>query len=482
VNDIDQRPRGWQDLRGRRNLARLVLVCLGVWLHAADGLMVATMMPRIIGDIGGARLVSWTISLYEIGSIVAGASGAFLCMRYGLRAAMTASALVYMVGCGISALAPAMWVMLVGRLAQGLGGGGLVALSFIAVSLLFSRALMPRVMAAVSALWGMSAFIGPLVGGAFADSHFWRGGFWFFAAQAAVLAACIGFGSALTSRDATVAGARRLPLWRVVVLSVGVLAIAAAGIDVSLPRTPLFMAAGFLFLALFLRMDGWREDSRLLPPQPVDARTGLGAALLMVLCFSAATIAASVYGPLLLTQLHGVSALTAGYIVAASSIGWSVMAVIVSGAREKHDGPLILGGMGVLTLSIVGFMLTVPHGPLWLVAVCAALEGIGFGMSWTFILRRVTVLAPVGETERASAALPTLQRLGYALGAAYVGIVANAVGIADSMDRTTAQAVGFWIFAACLPLAAIGLLSAWRFIRFGNASQAALPQAGTPPA
>jgi hypothetical protein len=196
----------------------------------------------------------------------------------------------------------------------------------------------------------------------------------------------------------------------------------------------------------------------------------------MVLCFSAATIAMSVYGPILITRLHGVSALTAGYIVAASSIGWSIMAVIVSGADEKHDGSLILGGMVVLTLSIVGFMLTVPYGPLWLVTIFAALEGTGFGMAWTFILRRVTILAPRGETERTAAALPTLQRLGYALGAAYAGIIANAAGIADSMDRATAQAVGFWIFAACLPLAAIGLLSAWRFVHLGNARQGAQGQ------
>jgi MFS family permease len=480
MHTIDHRPRGWQDLRGEGTLARLVLVCFGVWLHAADGLLVATMMPRIVGDIGGARLVSWTISLYEIGSIVAGAAGAFVSMRFGLRLAMVSAALVYMAGCAASALAPVMWVMLAGRLVQGFGGGGLVALSFIAVSLLFSRSLMPRVMAAVSALWGVSAFVGPLVGGAFADAELWRGGFWFFAAQAAILAACIGLGSALSSPNAQIEPPMRLPLWRLAVLSLGVLAIAAAGIEVSPALTPPLALAGLLLLTLFLRMDGLRNDRRLLPPRPVDPRTGVGAALAMVLCFSAATIAISVYGPLLITQLHGVSALAAGYIVAASSIGWSVMAVIVSGADERHDGALIFGGMAVLTVSIVGFMLTVPHGPLWLVTVAAALEGVGFGMAWTFVLRRVTALAAASETERAASALPTLQRLGYAVGAAYAGIVANAVGISDSMDRATAQSVGFWIFAACLPLAAVGLLLAWRFVRLANAKPALPEFTGAP--
>ncbi len=457
---------GWSALLASGNVGRLFLVCFGVWLHAADSLMVATMMPAIVAGIGGTHFVAWTIALYEIGSIAAGASAAVLSIRYGLGKVMTAAALTYMVGCGVSALAPEMWVMLVGRLAQGVGGGGLVGLSFVAVTRLFARTLMPRAMAAVSALWGISAFIGPLAGGLFADAGLWRGGFWFFAAQAAILAACLGSSSALRSAVGKPVIAGRLPVRRLAVLSLGVLAVAASGVHPSLVDTPLLVGAGIVLLGLFLRMDGRHEESRLLPLRPLNATNGVGAALRMVLCFSAATIAFSVYGPLLITQLHGVSALVAGYLVAASSIGWSVMSILVASAEERHDGALILSGMAVLTASIIGFMFAVPFGPLWLVLVCAVSEGIGFGMSWTFILRRVTALAPEGDTERASSAMPTLQQLGYALGAAYVGIVANAAGIGDRIDPAAAKAVGFWIFAASLPLAAIGLHAAWRFVSF----------------
>ncbi len=459
---------GWRTLLSQGNLARLVIVCFGVWLHAADSLLVATMMPDIVTDIGGARFVAWTVALYEIGSIGSGASAAVLAMRYGLRPAMTVAALVYLAGCAVSAMAPAMWVMLAGRLAQGLGGGGLAALSFIAISLLFSRSVMPRVMAAVSALWGIAAFIGPLVGGVFADLDLWRDGFWFFAAQALLLAVWIGVSRALRQPDGGVAAAARLPVWRLGVLSLGVLAIAAAGISIRPVATPLMVAAGLVLLALFLRMDGRREANRLLPRNPIDPRNGVGAALLMVLCFSSATIAFSVYGPLLLTALHEIPALVAGYMIAASSIGWSVMAIVVSGAKERHDGALILGGMGIITVSIAGLAFAVPHGSLFSVLVFALLEGGGFGLAWTFILRRVTALAPSGETARAAAAMPTLQQIGYALGASYVGIVANSAGFADRIARETAEVVGFWIFAACLPLALVGLYAAWRFVSFAG--------------
>ena len=456
---------GWGELRGVGNLVRLTIVCLGVWLHAADGLLVATMLPDIVADIGGVPFVSWTFALYEVGSVAAGASGAILAMRYGLRRAMTGSALVYAGGCAMSALAPTMPVMLIGRLAQGLGGGGLLALSLVAVSLLFSRALMPRVLAAISALWGISAFIGPLIGGVFADLDLWRGGFWVFAAQALLLAAMIAPARALDARREQPADAR-LPLVRLGVLALGVLAIAAAGIALSPVASPALILVGLALLGFFLRQDARRKGSRLLPRAPLDPRNGVGAALLMVLAFSAATVPLGIYGPLLLTRLHDISALTAGYVVAASAIGWSVMAIVVAGAPEKRDGALILAGMLLTLLSIAGFAIAIPFGPVWSAFIVAVVEGAGFGIAWTFILRRATALAPEGEVERVSAAIPTVQRIGYALGAAYIGIVANAAGMAGAASPASVRGVGIAIFSACLPLGAIGFFAAWRFVRF----------------
>ena len=84
-------------------------------------------------------------------------------------------------------VSPDMPMMLAGRLAQGLGGGSLVALAFVGVVRLFPIALVPRAMAALSLVWGVSAFCGPLVGGIFAELGQWRGAFFFFAAQSVFL-------------------------------------------------------------------------------------------------------------------------------------------------------------------------------------------------------------------------------------------------------------------------------------------------------
>lgn len=455
---------GWGDLLRSGSFSRLALICTGVWLHAADALMVATLIPSILSDIGGAALVAWTIALYEIGSIAAGAASALLSLRYGLQRVMTLAALLYGIGCIISALAPDMPVMLVGRLFQGLGGGGLMALAFVAINRLFLREHMPRVMAVLSILWGASAFSGPLVGGVFAELGIWRGGFWFFAVQAFALSVWIFFGLRdQASGEENHEG--RVPILRLLVLTTGVLAIAVAGIEVSLLWSPLLVLAGLAILAMFLRMDSRRHANRLLPLRPLDPRHGVGAALLMLFCFTASTIAISAYGPVLMTILFDTSALVAGYILALSAISWTVAAVVTSGAPERRDRWLIMTGMIVLTVSIVGFLYAIPNGPLSLIAVVAVLEGAGFGMAWTFILRRATAIAGDEDKDRIASAMPTIQRLGYAVGAAYVGIIANAAGFSDDTAPEIARSVGFWIFAGTLPLAALGLVAAWVFIR-----------------
>ncbi|NQU59091.1 MAG: MFS transporter [Rhodospirillales bacterium] len=454
----------WRELLGSGYGVSLMFVCMGVWLHAADSLIVATMLPSIIDEIGGVAFVSWTVSLYQIGSIIAGAMSAFLSMRLGLRRPMAGAALMFGLGCLVSAIAPEMWILLIGRLLQGFGGGGMVAMSFVAVSVIFPKRLIARAMAAVSTLWGVSAFLGPLIGGFFVEFANWRIGFWFFAAQA-VLFSCWILLAAKMNEKPTDGVTRKPPFVRLGILSTGVVLIAYAGIDITPLRSTLLIIAGLSCLLLFLHFDAKHDETRLLPFRPFDVRWPVGAALSMILAFSIATIAISTYGPILIIFIHGVSALSAGYIIACSSIGWSVVAVLVSGSPKKHDGKLIACGMLILTISIIGFYFSVPSGPIWLIAAFSLMEGAGFGMAWTFILRRTATLAPPHEMQRISAALPTVQRLGYALGAAYVGIVANAVGFEEITSSAEFAHASKMIFLSCLPFAAIGLIAMTRLVR-----------------
>lgn len=454
----------WREVVNRYYGAPLLLVSLGVWLHAADSLIVATMMPQIVSEIGGEAYVAWSVALYELGSIVAGACGALLVMRKGVRVPMMLAAVLFAAGCLVSAAAPTMPLLLFGRLLQGVGGGGLTALAFIAVATLFPARLTPRVFGIISVLWGASAFLGPLIGGVFVEYSTWRMGFVFFAAQAVGLALWIWLGIHITERKAVEAADTSVPFGRLTLLTLGVLMIAYAGIDVTLPRTPILLVLGLLCLLVFLWRDAGSGGSRLLPQKPFNLRTPVGSALVMTLTLAISAMGLATYGPLLMTIIHGYPAYVAGYVLASVAIGWSTAAIVLSGSPERYDRFFIALGLSMVFCSVAGLAYAIPLGPLPLIGGFAALEGIGFGTAWTFVLRRARRLADPDDVARLSGALPTVSRFGYALGASVCGILANAAGFSLNGSVDQAAHVARVIFLGNLPIALLGLFAMACFV------------------
>lgn len=453
----------WKKLLNSAYGPPLALVCLSVWLHAADSLIVATMLPSIVSDIGGAHLVAWSITLYLTASIVAGAASALLTMRFGLRIPMGLAATLFGLGCLLSAIAPTMPIMLSGRVLQGLGGGALVSMGMIATRLIFPSHILPKAMAATATLWGASAFLGPLLGGTFVAYANWRWGFAAFAAQAFALALWIALQK--LSISAQQSEATVFPWKRLCILTGAVLAIAYAGVEVEPFMTSLCLLAAVVLFLWFMRLDGQSGDARMLPNRPFDIRHPVGAALLMVAFFTIATVTGSVFGTLLLTKIHGVSAFTAGYVLACGAFGWTTAAFLVSNMPERMDGRLIAIGMLVVTASLVGSAIVYPIGPIWLIAMMSFMGGAGFGMAWTFVMRLATAHAEPGEVQRVTNAITTIQRLGYATGAAFIGIIANALGFSGEATASETATLARWLFITCLPFAAAGLIAMTGFVR-----------------
>jgi MFS family permease len=444
-------------LRGRGGT--VAVLCLGVWLHAADSLLTATVMPSAVEEIGGLAWIYWTIALYELGSIAAGFLAGLAALRLGLRNAMAGAALVYAAGCVASALSPDMATMLVGRLLQGLGGGWMLALCHVGMAQLFPERQWPKLLALISATWGVSALVGPLVGGAFATIGLWRGAFVAFGLQAIVFAALSFLLFPADRRGDAVS--MLLPWRRLALISVGVFAVLAIGIRPQ-PIVALALVAvgsGCLFLAL--RLDAMSAD-RLLPPHPFALTRPWGAGFLMVFTLSAATVSFTIYGPLLMESLYGATPFVAGLMIAVESVSWSMAAVVSAGAGPRLEAWLIRLGALAIAGGVLGFAIFMRTGPLTILLPWAALQGAGFGMAWAFILRRIVASVEQAERERTASAAPTLQMLGYALGAALSGVVANAAGLGAGVSPGAAERAAVWVFAAFLPLAAVGCWAAWR--------------------
>ena len=462
----------WSQLLKGPQFWPIVVLSFGVWLHAADGTLIATLLPTAIADIGGHRFIHWNMVLYNVGSIVAGAAAAALYTRFNLNRALILSALVYAFGCLVSAVGPTMTEMLIGRLLQGMGGGTLVALTLITISTRYSERYRPRILAFVSAIWGMASFLGPLMGGIFPEIGYWRLGFWSFAAQALLYCAAVHvvLRSPDTNDEMAAASPVALQTGRLTLFAVAALLLASAGVDVDFILTPLLVAASLVLFVLFCIVDGRSGANRLFPVQFLSFRSPLGAGILAIMAFSAATIAFTLYGPVILNQTLGLRPLAAGYMIALESVAWSLGAVFVSGLTGRPERLAVLAGGAFLAFGPFGLALSVGAGSTWLICSVLALQGCGFGLCFGPIMMRIMANAPPEEAARTSGALMPLQTIAYTAGAAIAGLFASASGFSEGLTLEAAQIASRWVFMGFVPLSLIGFVALIQLLRSDSGS------------
>ncbi|QUD86012.1 MFS transporter [Phenylobacterium montanum] len=454
-------PATWRELLSGDRLLRYALICAGTWLNAADTLMTATIMPSVARDIGGYAWFGWTVAGFLLGSILAGATAGRLSMRAGLRRALVLGGSTYALGCLISAIAPGIVVFLAGRMMQGVGGGWIAGLGYVAVTRLFPERLWTRALGGLSGIWGVATLMSPLIGGLFAQAGFWRGAFWLFGGQSLIYVAAVAL---LIERDRPRGTGETTPppLLQVTVLGGGIVAVASAGLTASTALASLLGLAGLGLMALFLRIDR-NAPSALLPRSAGDPGSPLGSGLAVVFCLSAASVSYTVYGPAMFQALHGASPVVAGYVLGCEAFAWTAAALLV--ASSHRAGAAIRVGAVLVTASIALLAFAVPRWGLIASAACGAGQGAGFGLCWSFIASRVTAVAGEGEQALASSSVPTTQMIGTAAGAAAAGAVANLFGFGAGITPERALTGGFWLFAGFAPLAILGCLAAWRFTR-----------------
>jgi predicted MFS family arabinose efflux permease len=453
----------WRELLTREYFPKLATMALALWLHASNSMLTATTMPSAVDEIGGLNLISWTFALYLAGSISAAASISLLVASMGLKQTMIRAALVFTGGCAIVALAPNMPVLLVGRVLQGLGGGGLIALVYVAQDRFFPNHLVPRTIAFLSSVWMMASFSGPVIGGAFATIGEWRMAYWAFAVQGLLLIPAVLYLLRGAEPEVNLVG-ERIPIVRLLLLSASILLVSISGAYYHPLGSPILILLGCLALALFVVRDQAAANARMLPAEVTDLTQAIGNGILATLLLCISIMSFVVYGPLILIELYHLTPLEAGFVVLLESLAWGSAAILFSGASPSTEPRLIRSGSAIVLLGLIALAFVFPRGLLWAVVAMVIFLNGGFGMMWGFIIKRIIAAAGTADKDRAASLLPITQQTGFALGAALSGLVANSIGLSEEPTVSELQSIAFWLFAGFLPVALIGNIMAWRFV------------------
>jgi EmrB/QacA subfamily drug resistance transporter len=161
-------------LSRRATLVALSGVLLGMLLAALNQTIVATALPRIVGDLGGMAHYSWVFSAYMLAATVTTPIYGRLSDVYGRRPFFVAGILVFMAGAVVAGTSGSMAQLIAGRAVQGLGAGALIPLAVATIGDLVPPSERGRWQGLTGAIFGFASVIGPTTGGWIADHADWR--------------------------------------------------------------------------------------------------------------------------------------------------------------------------------------------------------------------------------------------------------------------------------------------------------------------
>jgi MFS family permease len=448
---------GWSMLLRREWLGPLAVLLGGILLHSMNVLMLATVLPTIVGELGGAPLMSLPSTAFLASSIIAATCAGLGTATFGARNTYCVGAAVFAVGAIVIAFAPAMEWVVAGRFVQGFGGGLIAGVAYVLVRSTFPEAAWARVISLLSGMWSVAILVGPLAGGVFARLGLWRDSFVMVAAIAVVLA--LGAFRVLpAARAATTVHA--FPGARLALVCAAIAGSSSAAVAPSPVAKGLLIVLAVVFLAAMLRFDR-RASAPLLPSDAFSFVTPSGLGLWLLVLVAVAYSPLQIFIPVFLQSLHGLDPLSAGYGVACASLGWTAASLLAAGANERWRGRLIVLGPLIMLASLVAAGVLADVSALLLSGAILGI-GIGIGVCWAFVAQRIMSGARKGEETVTAASVPTVQQMGFALGAALSGLAANAAGFAVGLPRAAMAEVALVVPISLAVSAALGTLVALR--------------------
>jgi len=451
----EDEPGRWREIFiGRLGVYTLILN-LGMAVFAINHFVVSTIMPTVVADIGGLDFYTWAFSLFAVGSIIGAASAGPISSAYGMRRVYAGAGLLMGLGLAGNAMAWDMQSVVAFRLVQGVGGGAVASLAYGLVAVLYPHNLRSRVLAIVSGIWGFGTLSGPAVGGFFAEPGLWRGSFWTmmgFALAFAVLAWRYVDGEKKGGKLSD------LPFWRLSMLALSVLLMSATSLaDRDAWRIGLFVLAVIIAGAAFHR--DARSVRNMFPRGITAIMSQLGASYWVLFLVSIVITAHNTYTTYYLQLLHGVAPLTAGYILAAQSMMWTVSALGLSGAKRDQEPYLIAAGLLCMLVASVGIALSLEHGPVAIIAGCLGLSGFGMGLLNIPAMQRVITAAAEADKQLAGISVQTVRNIGISFGAALTGMVAAMAGLTDNSSVAEVVHAMHWVYGVNIGFALLSFLA-----------------------
>ncbi len=413
----------------RETILTMAGVLMVMLLASLDQTIVSTAMPRVIADLQGFDRYTWVSTAYLLTSTVMVPIYGKLSDLFGRKPIFLFGVVIFLIGSALSGTAQTMNQLIAFRAFQGIGAGALMPIAIAIVGDLFTPRERGKWQGLTGGVWGLSAIIGPTLGGWITENSTWR---WVFYVNLPIgivaMLVLIFLMPTLRGKAKQISidyiGAALLVLGTVPLL----LGFTWAGTqyDWLSPQIIGLFAWALVALTAFLIYEAWLERRG---GQPI-----IEPSLFKNSIFSVSTIVTMIFGmglfgsiffiPLFVQGVVGTSATNSGLILTPLMLT-SIVGSVISGQLVSRLGKYKWIAIFGMLVSVAGTVLLVrlsinsTNNDVLLAMLVLGL-GMGFGMALYTLVVQNALPTKIGQ---ATAALTFFRQIGGTIGLAAMGSV-----------------------------------------------------------
>jgi EmrB/QacA subfamily drug resistance transporter len=415
------------------------------------------LMRALHTDASG---VTWTLTGYLVAAAVFTPLVGRLGDMYGKRRMLVVALVAFAAGSVVSAVSASLWVVVAGRVVQGVGGG-IFPLCFAIVRDEFPRERVARGIGLMSAVAGVGGGLGLVLGGILVDQASYHWIFWLGAVMGAVAAVA----TELLVPESPIRTPSKLDLRGALVLAVGLVlplvAIAQAHeVGWGSTRTLGLIGGGLVVLAAWVALE---RRTR----QPLADIAALAKPSVLLTNVTTLLVGFGMFGSFILVPTlaeaprstgygFGVDATHAGLLLLPGSVAMLALGPLsgILGSRVGNKVPLAAGGF----LTGLGLaLLAVLHGSQAEVIGFSLVMSGGIGLAYAAMPNLIIEAVPAHQTGEATGFNALVRSVGSSLGSQVSATVLAASAVDDvpvDAGFTHAFAVSA-VVAACAGAAAV---------------------------
>ncbi|MDY7105027.1 MAG: MDR family MFS transporter [Actinomycetota bacterium] len=408
----------------------------GMFLAAMDQTIVATALPRILEDLGGIEQLSWVVTAYLLTATASTPLFGKISDLYGRRLLFQIALGSFLVGSLLCGLAQSMLQLVLARGVQGIGGGGLMAISFTILGDVLTPRQRGKYMGYFSGTFAFAGVAGPVIGGFLVDAIDWR---WIFLVNLPIGAVAFVVVSRNLRLDLPVRD-HRIDYLGATLLVASVTALLVVTSWSGPERgwaSPTSLGLGALGLALAAVFVVWerRAPEPMLPLHLFSNRIFTVCAAVSFL-ISSSMFLATFFLPLFLQAVKGVSATSSGLLLAPVMAGVAISSTFAgrSTTRTGRYKRWLVLGSGVAAVGITAMTTISMSTSGLIVGVTMFVIGVGLGMVFPMLNLATQNSVQFADLGVATSAIRFAQSLGGSFAVAGAGALL-ATRLQAGLDR-----------------------------------------------